>query len=92
MSLIKKRDLPGVTPVPVLQLRGIVGTTITLMALQDHIIKAFQMPEAKAVVLIINSAGGDLAEAVLIANFLKTVSSKYEVPYYAFVQVFLIST
>ena len=79
MSLIKNRDLPSLPPV--LELRGILGTHSTLMGLQEPTIKAFKMPEVKAVVLIINSPGGDLAEAVLIANLLKTMTSKYEIPY-----------
>lgn len=76
--------------VGVLTLSGIIGKVgmskgLTLLALNKEIEKAFNIPKAKAVCLIIDSPGGSPVQSELIASRIIELSETKQIPVYSFV-------
>jgi len=85
-------ELVNKPKVSVLRLSGIIAdsgmrkTSLSLHRLLKSIDKAFDVYNAKAVCLAINSPGGSPAQSSLIANYIRQKSEEKELPVLAFVE------
>ncbi len=77
--------------VAVVRLAGVIGQLgplrrggLTLADLAEIIEKAFTMPRAKAVAILINSPGGSPVQSALIAGRIRALAEENELPVYAF--------
>lgn len=83
---------PDVAIVPVIRLSGIIATSgplresLNLAAVADDLEAAFNVPEAKAVALVINSPGGSPVQSSLIFKRIRALAEEKEVPVLAFVE------
>lgn len=84
-----RRDLPLV---PVVRLSGIIGVStplkpgLMLSGVARTLERAFAMPNAKAVALIINSPGGSPVQSHLIFLRIRQLAAEHHVPVIAFVE------
>lgn len=78
--------------VAVLRLDGVIGGRSRFqrgIAIESHgplIERAFAVPRAKAVAVVINSPGGSAAQSQLVADRLRALSAEKKVPVIAFVE------
>lgn len=82
---------PSAPVVPVIRLHGVIGQTggrrgrgMTLTSLVQPIRRAFKMPGAKAVALLINSPGGSPVQSSLIAKRIRLIAEEEKLPVLAF--------
>ena len=78
--------------IPVLRLSGVIADTtmrrggLSYAKLVKQIDKAFSVPKAPAIALIINSPGGAPAQSQLIAGLIRARAEEKDVPVLAFVE------
>lgn len=91
--LQRLRILPAPPVVPVVRLTGVLspGATplrsgLSLQRLAPLLKRAFAMPGAKAVALVINSPGGSAVQSSLIARRIRQLSRERDLPVIAFVE------
>jgi len=83
---------PDVAVVPVVRLSGVIATSgplresLNLSAVADDLETAFNVPDAKAVALIINSPGGSPVQSSLIFKRIRALAEEKELPVLAFVE------
>lgn len=74
----------------VVRLSGMIATgnrgTLNDQAVSQTLSKAFARGKPKAVALAINSPGGSPAQSALVADRIRRLADKHEVPVYAFVE------
>ncbi len=84
-----RSDLPLV---PVVRLTGIIGFSsplrpgITLSGVSKMLERAFTMPNARAVALLINSPGGSPVQSHLIFRRIRQLAAEHHLPVLAFVE------
>ncbi len=84
-----RRDIPLV---PVVRLAGVIGVStplkpgLMLSNVAKSLERAFAMPKAKAVALIINSPGGSPVQSHLIFLRIRQLSAEHQIPVIAFVE------
>ncbi|MAS87419.1 MAG: S49 family peptidase [Micavibrio sp.] len=77
--------------VSVIRLSGVIsdggrGQTLSFAKCQKAIEKAFNVYDAKAVAIIINSPGGSPAQSALIGNLIRQKAIEKDIPVFAFVE------
>jgi serine protease SohB len=79
--------------VPVIRLAGMIGggsalrgESLSLQGLDSSIERAFRIKGAKAVALAINSPGGSPVQSALIAERIRALAARHELPVIAFVE------
>ncbi|MDX1711276.1 MAG: S49 family peptidase [Rhodovibrionaceae bacterium] len=87
--LEKAFKLPPV--VPLVRVGGVIGggggplrQSISARSLYPALERAFKLPRAKAVAIVVNSPGGSPVQAALIAQRLRELSEEKNLPVYAF--------
>jgi signal peptide peptidase SppA len=77
--------------VSVVRLSGVIGQLgpirrggLSLADLAEIIEKAFEMPRAKAVAILVNSPGGSPVQSALIAGRIRALAEEKKLPVYAF--------
>ena len=90
--LVPPRFRPDIPVVPVLRLAGIIGTVtplrpgLTLAGTARAIARAFSVPRARAVALLINSPGGSPAQSHLIYRRIRQLAEEKNIPVLVFVE------
>ena len=90
LTRLRARTAPPV--VPVVRLHGVIGGVpggrrsagMTLSALAPVLERAFRMPDAKAVALLVNSPGGAPVQSSLIAKRIRLLAEEKKLPVLAF--------
>ena len=76
--------------VPVVRLAGTIGALgplrhgLTLAGVAEPLERAFRVPRARAVALVVNSPGGSPVQSALIAGRIRDLAAEHELPVYAF--------
>ncbi len=89
---IPRRFRPDIPVVPVLRLSGVIGAVtplrpgLTLAGTARVLEKAFSVPQARAVALLINSPGGSPAQSHLIFQRIRQWADEKKIPVIAFVE------
>jgi signal peptide peptidase SppA len=93
MSLFNPKSWFDRSPiVPVLRLSGVIGNSspfspaLNLASLAEQIERTFEVKNAKAVALQINSPGGSPVQSKLIFNRIRALAKEKEIPVYSFVE------
>jgi signal peptide peptidase SppA len=90
MGCILSRVVSIASPkVAVLGLHGVLSMNKHALSLPNYqklIKEAFNVPNVKAVMLLINSPGGSPVQTELLYTYIRTLSKKKEVPVYTFVE------
>lgn len=90
--LVPARFRPDTPVVPVLRLSGVIGAVtplrpgLTLTGTARSVEKAFAIPRARAVALLINSPGGSPAQSHLIFRRIRQLAEEKNIPVLAFVE------
>jgi len=90
--LVPARFRPDIPVVPVLRLSGLIGAVtplrpgLTLAGIARSIEKAFAMPRARAVALLINSPGGSPAQSHLIFSRIRQLAEEKNISVLAFIE------
>jgi serine protease SohB len=89
---VPRRWRTGVNVVPVVRMSGVIGFStplrpgLTLAGIARVLDKAFGMPGAKAVALVINSPGGSAVQSNLIYGRVRQLAAEKKLPVIAFVE------
>lgn len=77
--------------VPMVRIGGVIGgsggplrQSVSAQSLYPALERAFRLPRAKAVAIVVNSPGGSPVQAALIAQRLRELSEEKSLPVYAF--------
>ena len=90
--LIPHRFRPDIPVVPVLRLSGVIGAVtplrpgLTLAGTARSLERAFSVPRARAVALLVNSPGGSPAQSHLIFNRIRQWAEEKKIPVIAFIE------
>jgi signal peptide peptidase SppA len=90
--LVPARFRPGIPVVPVVRLNGVIGVTtplrpgLMLSSLARTLERAFSIPNARAVALIVNSPGGSPAQSHAIFRRIRQLAEEKKLPVIAFVE------
>jgi len=90
--LVPARFRPDIPVVPVLRLSGVIGAVtplrpgLTLAGTARAIEKAFALPRARALALLVNSPGGSPAQSHLIYRRIRQLAEEKNIPVLAFVE------
>jgi len=90
--LLPSRLRPDLPVVPVVRLSGPIGAVMPLRpglamsTVAPVLERAFSVPKARAVALVINSPGGSAAQSHLIFRRIRTLSEEKKLPVFAFVE------
>lgn len=90
--LIPARFRADVCVVPVVRLTGVIGVTtplrpgITLAGVSRVLDRAFAVPRARAVALLINSPGGSPTQSHLIFRRIRQLAEEKKIPVLAFIE------
>lgn len=90
--LVPARFRPDIPVVPVVRLSGMIGVTtplrpgLTLAGLARTLDRAFAVPRARAVALVINSPGGSPTQSHLIFRRIRQLAEEKKVPVIAFIE------
>lgn len=91
-ALIPTRFRPDIPVVPVVRLSGMIGVTtplrpgLTLAGLTRTLDRAFAVPHARAVALVINSPGGSPTQSHLIFRRIRQLAEEKDIPVLAFIE------
>ena len=91
-ALIPARFRPDIPVVPVVRLSGMIGVTtplrpgLTLAGLTRTLDRAFAVPHARAVALVINSPGGSPTQSHLIFRRIRQLAEEKDIPVLAFIE------
>jgi signal peptide peptidase SppA len=91
-GLVPRRFRTGIPVVPVVRLTGVIGVVtplrpgILLSTVARSLERAFDVPNARAVALIINSPGGSPAQSHLIFRRIRQLAEEKHLPVLAFVE------
>jgi len=92
LPLVPARFRSDLPLVPVVRLTGIIGFSsplrpgITLAGMAKPLERAFAMPNARAVALLINSPGGSPVQSHLIFRRIRQLAAEHHLPVLAFVE------
>jgi len=90
--LIPARFRSDIPVVPVVRLSGMIGVTtplrpgLTLAGLTRTLDRAFAVPRARAVALVINSPGGSPTQSHLIFRRIRQLAEEKDIPVLAFIE------
>ncbi|HEY6023683.1 MAG TPA: S49 family peptidase [Pseudolabrys sp.] len=90
--LIPRRFRTDIPVVPVVRLAGAIGVVtplrpgLLLATIARSLERAFEMPRARAVALVINSPGGSPAQSHLIFRRIRQLADEKQIPVLAFVE------
>lgn len=90
--LVPKRFRADIPVVPVLRLSGVIGAVtplrpgLTLAGVARSLQRAFSVPHARAVALLINSPGGSPAQSHLIFRRIRQLAEEKKLPVIAFIE------
>ena len=90
--LIPARFRPDIPVVPVLRLNGVIGAVtplrpgLTLAGTARALQKAFSVPHARAVALLVNSPGGSPAQSHLIFQRIRQLATEKKLPVFAYIE------
>jgi signal peptide peptidase SppA len=90
--LVPARFRPGIPVVPVVRLTGIIGVStplrpgLMLSSVARTLERAFSVPNARAVALIVNSPGGSPAQSHAIFRRIRQFAEEKKLPVIAFVE------
>ena len=90
--LVPRRFRSPAPVVPVVRLSGAIGTIVplrsglSLHALAPALERAFAVPGASAVALVVNSPGGSAAQSHLIFRRIRALAEEKKLPVFAFVE------
>jgi serine protease SohB len=91
-ALMPARFRPDIPVVPVVRLSGMIGVTtpfrpgLTLAGLARTLDRAFAVPRARAVALLINSPGGSPVQSHLIFRRIRQLADEKKLPVLAFIE------
>lgn len=91
-ALIPARFRSDIPVVPVVRLSGMIGVTtplrpgLTLAGLTRTLDRAFAVPRARAVALVINSPGGSPTQSHLIFRRIRQLAEEKNIPVLAFIE------
>jgi len=90
--LVPARFRAGIPVVPVVRLSGVIGVTsplrpgMTLASVARALERAFEVSNARAVAVIINSPGGSPAQSHLIFRRIRDLAAEKQIPVLAFIE------
>jgi serine protease SohB len=90
--LVPRRYRSDIPVVPVVRISGVIGVVtplrpgVLLSTVARTLDRAFEMPRARAVALIINSPGGSPSQAHLIYRRIRQLADEKHIPVLAFVE------
>ena len=90
--LVPRRFRTDIPVVPVVRIAGVIGVVtplrpgILLSTIARSLERAFEMPRARAVALIINSPGGSPSQSHLIFRRIRQLAEEKKIPVLAFVE------
>jgi serine protease SohB len=90
--LVPARFRPDIPVVPVLRFSGVIGAVtplrpgLTMAGTARSLQRAFSVPRARAVALLINSPGGSPAQSHLIFRRIRQLAEEKKIPVLAFVE------
>lgn len=91
-ALMPARFRPDIPVVPVVRLAGTIGVStplrpgLTLAGLAKTLDRAFAIPRARAVALVINSPGGSPTQSHLIFRRIRQLAEEKKIPVIAFIE------
>jgi len=91
-ALVPARFRPDIPTVPVVRLAGMIGVStpfrpgLTLAGLARTLDRAFAVPRARAVALLINSPGGSPTQSHLIFQRIRQLADEKKIPVIAFIE------
>jgi serine protease SohB len=90
--LVPARFRPDIPVVPVLRFSGVIGAVtplrpgLTMAGTARSLQRAFSVPRARAVALLINSPGGSPAQSHLIFRRIRQLAEEKKIPVLAFIE------
>ena len=91
-GLVPRRFRPDIPVVPVVRISGVIGVItplrpgLLLSTIARSLERAFNVPRARAVALIINSPGGSPAQSHLIFRRIRQLAEEKHIPVLAFLE------
>src|SRR6266581_1728948 len=90
--IVPRRFRPDISVVPVVRIAGVIGVVtplrpgLLLSTIARSLERAFEVPRARAVALIINSPGGSPSQSHLIFRRIRQLADEKGIPVLAFVE------